>query len=121
MDVATEVVDVAQLFGDSHKLLHCVIGRLNDARTEEQTLNVIAAIEVEGQGDHFVNGEPSTLNVARDTVDAVKAVVDADVGQKDLEQRHAATVRGVAVTDAGAGGVPDALGRTCALGAAAGA
>jgi hypothetical protein len=111
VDVAAEVVLLAQHPRDLDDLLHRVVGRADDPRAEEQALDAVAAIEVERQPDDLVDREAGARDVARDPVDAVEAVVDAEVGEEDLEQRDAAAVGRVAVAD------PRALGRADALAA----
>jgi hypothetical protein len=104
MDVATEIVDVAQAPRDLDELLHRVVGRADDAGRKKQSLDVVAAIEVEREVDDLVDGEPGARNVARSAVDAVLAVVQAEIGEQQLEQRDASAVRRVAVADAHAAG-----------------
>ena len=54
----------------------------------------------------FKNGTFGTTKIA---VDAIGAVIDARIGQQDLQQRDAATVRRIGVADANALGGADAL------------
>src|SRR5690606_35670832 len=76
----------------------------------KQPADVVAAIEVEGQLDHLLRREARPRHVAGAAVDAVLAVVQAEVGEQHLEQRDAAAVRRIAVADAGAvGGTQPAL------------
>ena len=62
---------------------------------QEQALDVVALVEVDREVDHLLDGEAGAPHVARAAVDAVGAVVHAEVGQQDLEQRDAAAVRRV--------------------------
>jgi hypothetical protein len=121
VDVAAEVVHFAQQAGDMHQLLHRVVGRTDDAGTEEQAVDVVAQVKIDRQLDHFIDRKTRARHVGTAPVDAVLAVVDAEIGQQDLEQRDAAPVRRVAVADAHAAGGADAvlavrraLGRTAA-------
>ncbi len=121
VDVAAELVHLAQLARDRHQLLHRVVGRLDDARAEEQAVDVVAQVKILGQLDHLVDREARPRHVRGAPVDAVLAVVDAEIGEQDLEQRDAAAVRRIAVADAHAGGGAQAvlafraaLGRTAA-------
>src|SRR5690606_7891906 len=83
--------------------------------------DVVALVEIQRQPDHLVGGEARAPHVAGHAVDAVHAVEDAEVGQQDLQQRHAAPVRRVRVADAHATGAADATGlRRVPLGRAAG-
>ena len=121
VDVTAELVDLAKLARDGDELLHGVVGRLDDAGGEEEAFDVVALVEVEGEVDDFFGGEAGALDVGRDAVDAEDAIVGADVGEEDFEERDAASVGGIGVADAHAVGVADALPVAAALGAAAGA
>lgn len=103
MDVAAEVMLLAQFSRDADHLLHGVVGAANDAGGKKQSLDVIAPVEVERQLDHLVDGEAGARHVRGGAVDAIEAVVVAGVGEQHLEQRDAASVRRVGMTDAHAG------------------
>ncbi len=121
VDVAGIAVFLAQLPRHFHHLFHGVVGIADDAAGKEQALDVVALVEIQGQRDHFVHAEARPRHVAGDAVHAVGAVVDAEVGQQDLQQRHTAAVRRVAVADAHAFGAADAAaGARVALARAAG-
>ena len=102
VDVAAKVVHLAQRAGHAHQLLHGVVGALDDAAGEKQPFDAVAAVEVEREGHHFFDRKARTLHVAAAAVDAVRAVVQAEVGEQDFEQRDAAPVGRKAVADAGA-------------------
>ncbi len=103
MDVAAEMMLLAQLARHAHHLLHGVVGAADDAGREKQSLDVIAAIEVECQLHDFIDGEARSRHIAGRAVDAIKAVVIAGIGQQHLQQRNAASIRRVGMTDAHAG------------------
>ena len=63
-----------------HNLLHRVIRALDDAARKEQALDAIATIEVERQCHHLVDGKARSLYVAGNAVDAIQAVVLAEIG-----------------------------------------
>ena len=86
---------------------------------EEEALDVVAPVEIERELHHFLGREARAAHVAGDAVDAVEAVVDAVVGEQDLQQRNAAAIGRVAVADAGAGGGAEAAAARVALGRAA--
>ena len=109
MNVAVEAVDRAQVAGHAHHAFHRVVGVTDDARGEEQPLDVVAAVEFDGQLGEFVGGEGGPTDVVAAPVDAVGAVEDADVREHDFKQRHAASVRRERVADAPACGVADAV------------
>ncbi len=117
MDVAAKLMHLAQQPGNFDQLLHGVVRGANDPGTQKQPAHAIAAIEVQGQGDHFFGSEARTGHIAGATVDAVLAVVKTEVGQEDFQQRHATPVRRVAVADAHAiGGTEPGLVLRAALG-----
>jgi len=108
MDVAAKVVLFAQHAGHLHHLLHGVVGALDDAAGQEQPLDAIAAVKIQRELHHLIHREARAGHVAGHAVHAVQAVVLAEVGEQNLEQRDAATVRRVAVADAHAFGGPHA-------------
>ena len=81
------------------RYLFCVgvVGALDDAAGEEQPLDAIAAVKVQRELHHLIDCEARPGHVAGHAVDAVQAVVLAEVGEQNLEQRDAAAVRRVAV------------------------
>ena len=87
---------------------HGVVGGPDDAGRQEQALNIVALVKRQGQVDDFLNREAGAPDVGGATVDAVGAVVDAGVGEQDLQQRDAAAIRRVGVADSVAGAGPDA-------------
>src|SRR6478609_11335428 len=99
---------LAQEPRDLDQLLHRVVGAFEDARAQKEPLDVVAPIEIERELYDLGRLEAGTCDVARAAVDAILAVVAAAVGQQNLQQRHAATVGRVAVTDAHAVGVAQA-------------
>ena len=100
---------LAQGLCDCDELLHRVIGRLDDPRREEQPLDVVAFVEVQSERDHLFRREPGATDVRGDAIDAEDAVIGAEVGQQDFEQRNAASIRCVGVADSRAVGVADAF------------
>ena len=110
----------AQQLRHPHQLLHGVVRRTNDAGTEKQPADAVAPVEIEGQRHHFLGGEACTRHIAGAAVDAILAIVKAEVGQQNLQQRHATPVRCVAVANAHAiGRAQAALALGAALGRAA--
>ncbi len=123
VDVATEVMFEPQLARDRDNLLHGVVRAADDAGRQEQPLDIVAAIEVERQLHHFIDGEARALHVGRGAVDAIQAIEVAGIGQQDLEQRDTAAIRRIGVADARAFGRADAfaVSGVALLGAAGGA
>ncbi|MNM25465.1 hypothetical protein D3C81_359120 [compost metagenome] len=109
MDVAAELMRLAQFARHLHQLFHRVVGRLDDAGTEEQAVDVIAQVKVGRQFHHFGHRKARARHVRRAAVDAVLAIVQAVIRQQDLEQRDAASVRRIAVANAHARGGAKAL------------
>ncbi len=121
VDVAGVAVFFAQLPGHLHHLLHGVVRIADDAAGEEQPLDVVALVEVQGERDHLVHAEARAWHIAGHAIDAIGAVVDAEVGQQNLQQRYAAAIGRIAVADAHALGAADtAAGARIALARAAG-
>ena len=110
VDVAGEGVVFAQAARDLHQLLHRVVAVADDPAGQEQPLDVVALVEIEGEPHHLLGREARARHVARDAIDAVRAVEHAEVGEQDLQQRHAAAIGRVAVADAHALGAADAAG-----------
>ena len=104
VNVAAKQVDFAQLAGDAGKLFHGVVGRLDDAGAEEEAIDIIAAVKIHHQADYFLRLEAGAGHIAGAPVDAVLAIVDAEVCEQNLEQGHASAIRREAVADAHAGG-----------------
>ena len=116
MDVAAEEMLLAQRARDRDQLLHRVVGRLDDAGGKEQPLDVVAPVEGEREIDDLLHAEARARHVGGAAVDAIGAVVEAEVRQQDLQQRHAAAVRRVGMADAHAGrGAEPALAARVAL------
>lgn len=63
MDIASEVMDLAERPGDSHHLLHGEVGAAHDSRTEEEAFDVIAFVEIESQRDDLFGGEACPADV----------------------------------------------------------
>ncbi|MNV44161.1 hypothetical protein D3C71_1359100 [compost metagenome] len=119
MDVAAKVVLLAQHAGHLQHLLHGVVGALDDAAGEEQPFDAIAAVKVQRELHHLIHREARAGHVAGHAVHAVQAVVLAEVGEQNLEQRDATPVRRIAVADAHAFGrahaaPADRVARCCA-------
>jgi hypothetical protein len=114
-------VDLSEGAGHLDELLHGVVGRLDDAGGEEETFDVVALVEVEGEVDDLLWGKAGAAYIGGDAVDAEDAVVGAEVGEEDFEEGDAAAVGRVGVADAGAVGVADAIGGAGAASSGGGA
>src|ERR1051325_7909186 len=104
MDVAAKQVLGSQPPGDGNDLLHGIIRTANDAGTEKQTFDVVAPVKIQRQLNNFFWSKPRARDIARDAVNAVKAIVDTIIREQNFEQRNTTPIRGVAVTNAGSSG-----------------
>lgn len=100
MDIAAEIMRQAQLADDPDHLLHRVVGRANDAGRKEEPFDIIAAVEFQSQPDDLLRREARAFDIAGGAIDAIGAVVDAEIGQQYLQKRNAPPVRGIGMTDA---------------------
>ena len=105
VDVAAKAVLVAQQGERAHHELGGVVGVADDPGAEEQPLDVVAAVERDGELRQLARRERCARHLVRGSVHAVGAVVHAHVGHEHLEQRDAASVGREAVAAAGGHGV----------------
>ena len=94
VDVAAKAVLLPQDAQGLDHELGGAVGASGDTGGEEQPLDVVAAVEADGEVGQLARRKCGSgcLGVAR-AVHAVAAIVDADVGHEHLEQRDAAPVR----------------------------
>ena len=83
-----------QVFGNTHKALHRIIGVADYAGTEKQPFYIIATIKFHRQFHQFGYGEGGARKVIATSVDAVGAIVDTIIGKHDFQQRYAPPVLG---------------------------
>ena len=97
-------------------LLNCHAGG------EKESLDIIAAIEPDGEFCQFPGGECRSGHVVGAAVDAVLAVIYAVIGHEDLQQRDAASIgrEAVAAARKGGTGIADHPGAGAAANAAGG-
>ncbi len=67
---------------------------------QEQSLNIVAPVEADGELAQLTGGEGGAAHVVGPAVDAVLAVVDAAVGEQHLQQGDAPPVSGEGVAAA---------------------
>ena len=115
VDVAVKSMFFAQFFGNPHQALHGVIGVFEDAGTQKQPFDIVAAVKAHGQIHHFINRKRRARDVVAATGSAIGAVVNAMIGQQDFQQRYAAAVFGETMADARARRVAQALPVVAAL------
>ena len=118
MNVAAKVMLGAQRLRHPHQVRHRVVLTACDTRRQEQAFDTVAPIEVERELHHFGYRKPRALDIAGAAAHAIGAVVSAEVGQQNFQQRDAAPVRRIGVADAGAGGGTDSAVPGIAFGAA---
>ena len=92
VDVAVETVHRPQVARHADHPFHGIVGVADDARREKQSFDVVAPVELDGQLGQLVRREGGPPDVVAAPVDAVGAVVNADVGEHDFQQRDAAAV-----------------------------
>ena len=100
VDVAIEVMHRSQIAHNGCEPLHRVVGRSHYPTRQEQSFDIVAAIELHRDLLEFRDGERGTRNVVRPSIDAVGTVVFAIVRQHHLQQRDAAAVVGKRMADA---------------------
>ena len=93
MDIAVEMVDIAQPVEGLIDQIHRVIGTDHDAGTQEKSLNIVAPVKFYRQLTDFIRGKGSTFYIGVTVVLAVGAVKNTFIGKEDLEQRNTAPVR----------------------------
>ena len=86
MDISVEAMHQSQVFGNTHKAFHRIVGVADNAGTEKQTFYIVATIELHRQLHQFGYGEGGTRKVVTTPVDAVGAIVDAVIGKHDFQQ-----------------------------------
>ena len=100
MDIAAEMVFIPQQPQDGEHPLGGVVGGAQHGAGEEKPLDVVAAIELDGQFGQFARREGGARNVVAAAVDAVGAVVDAIIGKHHFEQGDTTAVLGKTMADA---------------------
>src|SRR4029453_15259302 len=86
VNVAPEIMVLAQAPRDLDHLLHRVVRRADDARREEEALDVVPLVESERELDDLFGREPRAAYIRAFAVDAISAVENAAVGQQDFEK-----------------------------------
>src|SRR5688572_22991049 len=84
VDIAAELMLLPEDASDRDELLHRIVRAFDDARGEKQALDIIAAIEGEGELHDFLRREARATDVRALPIDAIVAVEDAAVRQQDL-------------------------------------
>ena len=109
---------MSQASGYCDQLFHGVIRVADNAGGQEEALDIVALVEVEGETDHLIHCETGALHIAGNAIDAIFAVKHAVICQENFQKGYAAPVGGVAVAYAVSLGRADARALTAALGAA---
>ncbi|MOA00514.1 hypothetical protein D3C78_1198830 [compost metagenome] len=100
VDIAAKTMGNAQFTRHAHHLFHRVIGGADDAGGQEQPLDIVAPIKLQRQPNHFFWRKPRSLDIAGRAVDAIGAIIDAEIGQQNFQERNAAPVRRIGMADA---------------------
>ena len=104
VDIAVEPVVIAQKVQAADHPLSSVVRADQHAGGQEQSLDIVPAVKLDGQLRQLLRGEHRPACVVGAAVDAVLAVVDAAVGHQHLQQGHAPPVAGKGVAASGDGG-----------------
>ncbi len=123
VDVATEAVLLPEQTQRLDHLLGGVVRAAQHRGGEEQSLNIVAPVESHGQLAQLPGSEGRPGEVVGPAVDAVLAVVGADIGHQHLQQGDAPAVGGEGVAAARHGGAahrPRPAGAVQAAGGAGG-
>ncbi|MNV90127.1 hypothetical protein D3C71_1844780 [compost metagenome] len=86
MNIASEIVGVAQQFKGGDQLLSRIIGTPHNAGAEEQALYVIAAVELHRKVGNLLRCKSSPPYRIGFAVHTIGAVIDAAVSHQYLEQ-----------------------------------
>ena len=108
MDISVEVIAGPQKLQRPVHLLGGIGGVPADTGTEKKPFDVVAPVKLRDKSADFLRSKSSARGLVGDAVDAVFAVVDTVVAQKDLQQGDAAAVGGKTVADAGGKGISKA-------------
>ena len=115
VDVAAKAVDRAQFLRDVHELFHGVVGAADHRGTEEQPLDVVAAVELQREVDEFPGRKRRARDIVAAAIDAVGTIVLAGVAEQHLQQGNAPAIGRPRMAYARTAAAPEpALGRTAA-------
>ncbi len=103
VDIPSETVLLPEDFRRPDELHHGVVRRSDDGRAEEESLDVIPSVHLDGQVGEFPGSKGCPRDVGAPPIHAVGAVENAVVGEQDLEQGDAPPVVGPAMADAAEG------------------
>ena len=100
MDITVKAVNGTKVTDNRCQAFHRIVRIAHYPTRQEQSLDVVATIELHGDFLELGDGERGALDVVGATVDAVGTVVHAVVRQHHLQQRDATPVIGKRVADA---------------------
>ena len=100
MDVAAEVIFVPQQPQNGEHPFGGVVGGPQHGAGEEKSLDVVAAVELDGQFCQLPGRKSGPGNIVGLPIDAVAAVEGAAVAHQDLQQADAAAISGKGVAAA---------------------
>ncbi len=104
VDIPVEPVVIAQKVQAADHALGGIVRANQHAGGQEQTLDIVPAVKLDGQLRQLLRGEHRPAGIVGTAVDAVFAVVDTAVGHQHLQQGHAPPVAGKGVAASGDGG-----------------
>ena len=101
MDITLKVILRPQYIQCLIQKLHGQIRIPHYAGTQEQTFYIISPVKSNGQITDFPGRKRGPRHIITSAIDTIFAVVDAFVGQQNLQQRNTTPIRTKAVTDSG--------------------
>ena len=101
MNVPAELALATQRLGHERELFHGVVWAADNPGTEKQSFDVVAFVELERKPDNLIDCKPGPWRRTGNSIHAELAIVNAVIGQQDLQQGHATPVGRVAVADPG--------------------
>lgn len=96
---------VAQLVQGLINEFHGVIGTNHNTRTQEQTFNIIAPIELERNIADFFWGKSSSWDVGIPIIQTVGAIKNTFIGKENFQKRDTSSVSREGVTDPWGNGI----------------
>jgi len=84
VNVSVEFVHKAKVFGYPDKPFHGIIGIADDSGAEEESFDIVASVEINGEVYNFGHGESCAGDVIALSVNTIGTIVDAVIGKQDF-------------------------------------
>ena len=85
MDITVKTVHLPQIFGYTHKSLHCIVRITDHSGAKKQPFDIVTTVEFHRQLHQFRNGKGSAGKIVATTVDAIGTIVNAIIGKHDFQ------------------------------------